>query len=284
VATLMQLAEAADNSALPEGLDIPEEIKRREDRLAAIARAKAEIQARAKARYEQEQAEYDAKVAAREQRAKGSGKRPRGREPKPPTAGPGDKDQVNLTDEESRIMPRSGGGFEQSYNAQASVDIDSGLIITGHITQQSNDKREVEPTLAQLAQRNEALGTPTGLLADTGYFSAANVAAVAAAGITPVIACSRESHNLPLAERLVAAPEGYEPTGDPVEDMRRNLRTATGKALYARRKSTIEPTFGVIKHVQGFRQFLLRGVDAVSGEWNLVCMAFNLKKLHVLGV
>jgi len=282
VATLMRLAEAADNSELPQGLDIPEEVTRREDRLAAIVRAKAEIQARAEARQAQEQAEYDVKIAARKQRTKASGKRPGGKEPKPPTAGPGDKDQVNLTDEESRIMPSSGGGFEQSYNAQASVDIDSGLIITGHITQQSNDKREVEPTLAQLAQQDAALGTPTGLLADTGYFSAANVKAVAAAGITPVIASGRESHNPPLAERLVAAPDNYEPTGDPVEDMRRHLQSATGKALYARRKSTIEPTFGVIKHVQGFRQFLLRGVEAVGGEWNLVCMAFNLKKLHVL--
>jgi transposase len=282
VVTLMQLAEEADNSELPEDLDIPEEIKRREDRLAAIARAKAEIQARAEARYAQEQAEYEAKVAAREQHAKATGKRPGGRDPKPPTAGPGDKDQVNLTDEESRIMPGSGGGFEQSYNAQASVDIDSGLIVTGHVTQQSNDKREVEPTLAQLAQQGEALGKPAGLLADTGYFSAGNVNAIAAAGITPVIAAGRESHNPPLAERLVAAPDDFEPTGDVVEDMRRNLRTATGKALYARRKSTIEPTFGVIKHVQGFRHFLLRGVEAVGGEWNLVCMAFNLKKLHVL--
>ncbi|MFU8765199.1 MAG: transposase, partial [Haliea sp.] len=124
--------------------------------------------------------------------------------------------------------------------------------------------------------------TPTGLLADTGYFSAANVKAVAVAGITPVIACGRESHNPPLAERLVAAPDEFEPTGDPVEDMRRNMRTVTGKALYARRKSTIEPTFGVIKQVQGFRQFLLRGMEAAGGEWNLVCMAFNLKKLNVL--
>jgi len=283
VATLMALAEAADNSELPEELDIPQEIKRRADRLAAIARAKAEIQARAQARDAQEQAEYEAKVAAREQQAKATSKRPRGREPQPPATGPGDKDQVNLTDEESRIMPGSGGGFEQSYNAQASVDIDSGLIITRHVTQQSNDKREVDPTLAQLAQQAEVLGKPTGLLADTGYFSAANVNAITAAGITPVMACGRESHNPPLAQRLVAAPEDFEPSGDAVEDMRRNLRTATGKALYARRKSTIEPTFGVIKHVQGFRQFLLRGVEAASGEWNLVCIAFNLKKLHVLG-
>lgn len=282
VATLMQLAEAADNSELPQELDLPQEIKRREDRLTAIARAKAEIQARAEAQYAQEQAEYEAKVAAREQQAKATGKRPRGREPKPPTKGPGDKDQVNLTDEESRIMPGSGGGFEQRYNAQASVDIGSGLIITGHVTQQSNDKREVDPTLAQLARQAEALGKPTGLLADTGYFSAANVNAIAAEGITPVIACSRQAHNAPLAERLVAVPEDFESTGDPVEDMRRNLRTATGKALYAKRKSTIEPTFGVIKQAQGFRQFLLRGIEAVNGEWNLVCMAFNLKKLHAL--
>jgi len=283
VATLIALAEAADNSELPDELDIPEEIKRREDRLAAIVRAKEVIQARAEARHAQEQAEYEAKVAARERQTKASGKRPRGREPKPPTPGPGDKDQVNLTDEESRIMPGSGGGFEQSYNAQASVDIDCGMIITRHVTQQSNDKREVDPTLAQLTAQAEVLGKPTGLLADTGYFSADNVNATAAEGIMPVIASGREPHNPPLAERLVAAPADFEPSGDPVEDMRRNLRTSKGKALYAKRKSTIEPTFGVIKHVQGFRQFLLRGVDAVSGEWNLVCIAFNLKKLHVLG-
>jgi len=135
VEELMRLAEAADQCSRPEEMDIPEELKRREERLVAIARAKEEIQARAQARFEREQAEFEAKQAKREACEKETGKKPRG---KPPTSGPQAKDQVNLTDEESRIMPTTSGGFEQAYNAQAGVDVKTHLIVEQHVTQHTN--------------------------------------------------------------------------------------------------------------------------------------------------
>lgn len=284
VAELMRLAEQADNSALPDELDIPQELERREVRLSAIRRAKQEIEVRAQERYEQEQAEYEEKLANRQKREEQSGKKLGGATPKPPQPGPRDKDQVNLTDGESRIMPSSNGAFEQSYNAQASVDIDSGLIVTGHITHSTNDKREVTDTLAQLRAQEAHLGKSENLLADAGYFSKENVEAVCGQGILPSISLNRERHNRPLMERFTAEADSPPETGDAVVDMHNRLRTRSGKALYAKRKSTIEPAFGLIKQVQGFRQFLLRGKQAVSGEWDLVCIGYNLKRMFELSV
>ena len=282
VEELLRLAETADNSELPEELVIPEELKRREERLAAIARAKQEIAARAEARHVREQAAYEEKVAERKQREEATGKKPGGRAPAPPQGGPRETDQVNLTDEESRIMPVSGGGFEQSYNAQASVDSKTGLIVTRHITQQANDKQEVKPTLSQLKAQEEIIGKVDALLGDAGYFSADNVRDTVAQEITPYFSTHREPHNVPLKERFEEPVEQQE-FSDPVEAMNQRLRTREGKAVYAKRKSTIEPAFGIIKQVQGFRQFLMRGVEAVSGEWNLVCIGYNLKRMHELG-
>ncbi|AMO55829.1 transposase [Endozoicomonas montiporae] len=145
---LLKMAEEADAKDLPEELSIPEELERREDRLAVIVRAKAEIERRAEERYQQELEEYKEKVARREA-IRESGKKPRGKEPKAPEAGPKDKDQVNLTDPDSRIMPTSGGGFEQAYNVQAAVDVDSGLIVEKHVTQATNDKQQVEPASSE---------------------------------------------------------------------------------------------------------------------------------------
>lgn len=285
VEELMRLAEQLDNSELPDGLDIPDELTRRKDRLAVIREARREIEARAQQRDEKEQAEYEEKVAKRERYERETGKKPRGNPPKPPELGPRDKDQVNLSDEESRIMP-SGKGFEQAYNAQASVDVDSGLIVTSHITQQPNDKQEIDPTLAQLKAQEAAIGKANDLLADTGYYSENNVKACSKQGIAPSISTHREPHNVPLEERLKrlssSSADDSRVPDDPVEAMRQRLNTAEGRALYGKRKSTIEPTFGIIKHVQGFRQFLLRGLTAVEGEWNLVCIGFNLKKMHAL--
>src|SRR5665811_2328938 len=158
VARLLKAAESADKADIPDGMNVPEELQRREQRLSGIAAAKAEIERRAAERHTREQAAYEEKVAARAKKAEETGKKPKGKQPKPPTAGPSAKDQVNLTDEESRIMPVSGGGFEQTYNAQAAVDTKSKLIVTAHITQQSNDKLELEPTLKNLApyQSNSA--------------------------------------------------------------------------------------------------------------------------------
>lgn len=281
VAELMRLAEQADTEALPEQMDIPEELERREKRLEVIAAAKQEIAARAQKRFEEEQAEYERKQAKREAYERETGKRPRGKAPKAPVPGPRDKDQVSLTDEQSRIMPTSSGGFEQSFNAQAGVDVDTHLIVEGHVTQQPNDKQEVAPALEKLGALPEELGKVESLLADTGYHSEANLERCEAAGIEPLIAAQRERHNPSLSERFADDPPS--PVNPSLtEATRHRLRTQAGKALYAKRKSTVEPVFGIIKHVLGFRQFLLRGLRAVQGEWALVCIGWNLKRLFVL--
>jgi len=277
VDTLMKLAEAADNAPLPEDMDVPKELKRRQDRLAVIAKAKQDIQARAKARYEQEKAEYDEKLAKREKHLRETGKKMGGKAPQAPSEGP----QANLTDEESRIMPTS-NGFEQAYNAQASVDIATHLIVAHHVTQHTNDKQEIEPTLAKLGQLPECLGTVGNLLADTGYFSQGNVQACGKAKINPYIAQQRQRHNPSLEARHQHRPEIDETALPPLEAMTHRLSTKAGKALYAKRKSTVETVFGIIKHVQGFRQFHLRGLKSVQSEWNLVCIGWNLKRMHVL--
>ncbi len=281
VQELLRLAEQADQSALPQELDIPAELKRREQRLAAIVRAKAEIQARAQARFEQEQAAFEEKQAQREAGEKQTGKKSPGKKPKPPTPGPQAKDQVNLTDEESRIMPTAGDRFEQSYNVQAGVDVETHLVVEQHVTQQPNDKQEIEPALERLAQLPEALGQAEVLLADTGYFSEANVARCEEASIAPLIPEKRERHNLPLEARFAVEPEPPE-NPKPAQAMRHRLQTREGKGLYAKRKSSVETVFGIIKHVQGFRQFLLRGLDSVQSEWALVCIGWNLKRMHAL--
>ena len=279
VRELLKKAELADAEDEPE-IDIPDELARREDRLSAIEKAKAEITRRAQERFEAEQSEYEEKLKKRKEKEDQTGKKARGRAPKPPKAGPQDKDQVNFTDEASRIMPSS-EGFVQAYNAQAAVDIDSHLIVENHITQQPNDKQEVEPTLKQLKVVEDSLGKPDGLLADTGYFSESNVKRCEANEITPYISDSRERHNLPWDERFQSPPPCPE-DADAVTAMAHRLRTSEGKAIYARRKSTVETVFGVIKEVLGFRQFHLRGLDSVQGEWNLVCMAWNLKRMYTL--
>lgn len=281
VEELLRQAEETDNSELPDGLNIPEELNRREERLNAIANAKAEIERRAAERHAKERAEYEEKLVERAANEKKTGKKPRGKKPKPPEPGPRDKDQVNLTDEESRIMPVAGGGFDQCYNAQASVDVDSMLIVGQHLSQSPNDKQEIDPALETLQSLPEKLGTVDHLLADAGYFSEANVDSCKEEEILPFISVKRDKHNQSLKERF-SEPEPLPETADAVESMKHRLQTQEGRALYAKRKCTVEPVFGIIKAVMGFRQFLLRGVESVRGEWNLVCMAWNLKRLHVL--
>src|SRR6202453_1260562 len=281
VADLLGKAEAADQAEVPDGMQVPEELARREKRLAEIARAKAVIEARAKKRHARERAEYEAKMAARDAKAAQTDKKPGGRVPQPPVEGPLPTDQVNLTDEESRIMPVAGGGFEQCYNAQAAVAADSLRVVAGDVVQAPNDKQQLEPMLGEIAELPAELGKVGDLLADNGYFSEGNVNACAAAGIEPVIAMGREAHHPSLAERFAEDPTPpKDPT--PVEAMRHRLQTKEGKKRYALRKQTPEPVFGIIKSVLGFRQFLLRGLEKVRGEWSLVTMAWNLKRMFVL--
>ena len=278
---LLALAKAADQSSVPEGVNLPEEITRREDRLAAIASAKAKIEARAAERYEREKTEHDAKMAARAAKASAKGKKPGGKPPRPPQSGPRADDQINLTDEESRIMKVAGGGFEQSYNAQAVVDTGSMLIIAAHVTQAGNDKQQVAPMVEKVLANPEGLNRPDTLLADAGYFSEENVATCVAAKIEPLIAAGRDQHH-PAWRGRFTEPNPLADDASPVETMKHKRKTRNGRAAYALRKQTVEPVFGIIKSVMGFRQFLLRGLENVRNEWTLVCLAWNLKRMAVL--
>jgi transposase len=282
VADLLRKAEAADQADVPDGMSIPEELARREARLAAIAKARATIEARAKERHARERAEHEAKLKAREAKTAATGKKPGGRPPAPPVEGPLPTDQVNLTDEASRIMPVAGGGFEQCYNAQAAVAAGSLLVIAADVVQAPNDKQQLEPMLGKLAELPDELGKADALLADNGYFSESNVNACAAAGIDPVIAMGREAHHPTLGERFAGPPQSPPKDPTPLEAMDHRLKTPEGKKLYALRKQIPEPVFGIIKSALGFRQFLLRGLDNVRCEWSLVTMAWNMKRMFVL--
>src|SRR5665811_2618120 len=202
----MAKAEAADQADIPDGFSIPEELERREERLRKLAEARAKIEARAKERHDRERAEHEAKLAARKAKEESSGKKTGGKPPSPPAPGVLPTDQINLTDEDSRIMPVAGGGFEQCYNAQAAVASDSLLVIVANVVQAPNDKQQIEPMLNDIDMLPDELGKVDTLLADAGYFSATNVAACEAAGIDPLIAMGQQPHHPPLSERFADVP------------------------------------------------------------------------------
>ena len=281
VKELLARAEAADQEPLPEGLSIPEELSRREERLAAIREAKAQIEARAAQRDAQEKAEFEAKIIAREDKTARTGKKPGGKPSAPPSSGVRPTDQINLTDADSRIMPAKGKGFEQSYNAQAAVDTESMLIVATTMAQVATDKQQVKPMLKVIAGLPKELGSVERLLADNGYFSAANVEHCLQANIEPLLAAGRDKHHPHWEDRFTEPPALAEPASE-VDRMKHRLKTIQGRKLYGLRKQTVEPVFGIIKSVMGFRQFLLRGLDSVRGEWNLVTMAWNIKRMAVL--
>jgi transposase len=279
VQQLLKLAEQADAAEIPDGMSIPEELARREARLVAIAEAKKQIEARAQ---EREQAEYAAKLAARAEREKQTGKKPRGRPPEPPSGKVEDKEQINLTDEDSRIMPVAGGGFDQCYNAQAAVATDSMLVVASDVTQAANDKKQVAPMVKKLQALPEELGRTECLIADNGYLSEANVEHCEAAQIEPLIALGRARHHAGWRKRFAPAPKAPPASATAMQKMAHRLKTPEGKKLYALRKQTPEPVFGIIKSAMGFRQFLLRGFDNVKGEWNLVTMSWNIRRMFAL--
>ncbi len=279
---LLALAEQADGADIPDGMKLPEELKRRQDRIAAMQEAKTKIQGRAQARFEREQAEYQAKLAQIQARAEQTGKRPGGRPLKPPEPGARAQDQINLTDEESRIMPVAGGGFEQCYNRPGSgrYGQHAGARAPGDASVQRQGK-QVLPMLEQLAQLPGSLGRVDSLIADCGFCSDKNIAACEAAGVKPYMAVARQDHHPHWSERFAQpAPCPHDATA--LQRMAHKLSSPAGRAVYALRKQTVEPVFGIIKSVMGFRQFLLRGKDKVSGEWRLVCLAWNLKRMAVL--
>jgi len=280
VADLIKRAES-ENGRGQQDIDIPAELQRREVRLEKIAEIKTELEKRAAERYAQEQAEHEAKLKTREEKEKASGRKLGGRKPKAPEPGARDKDQANFTDGDSRIMPMAGGGFEQAYNAQATVDLDTMLIIGQHVSQNTNDKQEVAPALEQLSNLPSELGDIKKAAADNGYFSKKNIDKFEAAGIEPYLPNGRQHHNPTLEERFPKETE-MPKDADSVVAMEHRMKSEAGREFYAQRKSTVEPVFGIIKEIMGFRRFMLRGLEAIKGEWLLVCMAFNLKRLCVL--
>lgn len=280
VEELFALSEQAEQQDLPAGLVVGDEIARREAYLARLAEAKVVLEARAAERLAQEQAEYEAKMAQRAERERTSGRRPGGRPPQPPMPGPRDSDQYNFTDPESRIMKNpTDAGFEQDYNVQLAVDQSSLLIVGAALSNHPNDTHEAEPLLAAIPP---ALGAPPAAAWDTGYFSPATLESCARRSIEPYIATGRDPHHLSWQERFAPLPAPPPADASPQVQMAYKLKTALGRAIYGARKCTVEPVIGIIKEVLGFRQFSLRGVEAAAGEWCLVCLAFNLKRLHTL--
>src|SRR5699024_9085888 len=214
---LLAVAEAADHQE-EDDRQLPEELERRQDRLEKIRAAKAMIEERAEARYEQERAEYEQRMAARAEKQQRTGKKIPGRPPKPPEPGPRDKDQVNFTDPESRIMPTNENGWQQAYNAQAAVDMNSHLILGGHLSQAPNDKQQLQPALDTLDGLPVDLGKPEQIVADNGYYSEDNVNEVTDRKMTPYLATGRRKHNPRWDERRADEPS-------PVEAMDWRLQT-----------------------------------------------------------
>ena len=282
VQQLLTLGEQADQGelSLPDGFVVEDELALRQVRLENLAQAKAVLEARAQERYAAEQADYEAKRREREDKARQSGRKPGGPEPKPPQSGPRDKDQYNFTDPDSRIMKNSADeGFDQHYNAQAAVTQDSLLIVAQTLSNHPTDRREALPTLDAISPR---VGQPNAAALDNGFFSPNNIAGMEARGIEPYIATGREPHHPNWQAFFAEQPAPPPVDASPKVKMAYKLQTAIGQAIYRLRKCTVEPVIGIIKEIMGFRQFSLRGLAAVAGEWCLVCLAFNLKRLHVL--
>lgn len=286
VGQLLAKAEQADSTPLEEGLSIPEEIARRQERKAALAKARAEIEARAAARFAAEQGDYERKRAERAARQE-RGERVGGRPPQPPNPEPEPKEQYNFTDPPSRIMKAgSGQHFEQCYNAQAAVEVDSRLIVAERISDAPNDKQQLTADLKAVPAEVVSVGA---VLTDNGFYSEAAVVAVEQTaqgkptGVTVYAAVEKTGHHRRVADLEQRAEPVLPAAGASVgEVMRYRLRTKAGRALYKLRQQTVEPVFGIIKEAMGFRRFLLRGMEKAALEWTLVCLAYNFKRLHRL--
>jgi transposase len=280
VEELLALSERAERDNLPEGMDVEAEVILRRERLVGLKQAKAVLKLRAEERYQAEKAVYEAKLREREEKAKRTGRKPRGRKPKPPQPGPRDKDQYNFTDPESRIMKNStNNGFDQHYNVQVAVEQESFLIVSNTLSNHVTDHHEAIPTLDAIPSE---VGIPKAGALDAGYFSEQNVKEMEQRGIDPYIATGREPHHTSWKARFAEMPVPPPEDASLRVKMAYKLKTEIGQAIYRLRKATVEPVIGIIKEVMGFRQFSLRGLAAAAGEWCLVCLAFNLKRLHVL--
>ena len=282
VAELMAKAEAVDAADIPDGMSISDELARREERLRKIAEARTKIEVRAEERHAREMAEYEAKFAARDAKTAATGKTPGGKPPQPPTEGPLPSDQINLTDKDSRIMPVAGGGSLRAMRQCASRRYAGSLLVVAiDVVLAPNDKQQLEPMLSKIGALPDELGEPETLLADTGYFSAANVEACEKAGIEPLIAMGRQPHHPPLDGPLRdgAASSKESNAG---RSHGASFENAGRQRFLCLAQQTPEPVFGIIKAALGFRQFSLRGLDKVRGEWSLVTMAWNMKRMFAL--
>jgi transposase len=287
VAELLKKAEDADSTPLEDGLSIPEEVQRRQERKAMLAKARTEMEARARVRAEAEMDEYQTKVEARKAKCE-EGKKPRGSEPKPPEETPGPKDQYNFTDPESRIMKAGNGQhFEQSYNAQAAVEVDSRLITGQRVSVAPNDKEQLEESVKMI---DPAVGSVAEVLIDSGFVSEKAVNQVETddlgnpTGIVVIAAIKREGHGRSVQDlEKHADPEPPSTDAPFTEKMAYRVKTKSGRARYKLRQQTVEPVFGIIKETLGFRRFSLRGKEKVSLEWTLVTLAYNLKRLFTIG-
>ncbi len=247
------------------GDELPEELARRQSRLKKIGEAKAALEAQAR----------DQARAAEAERQR-QGKPPSGNDPE--QAMPEPKAQYNFTDPESKIMKASNKGWDQCLNAQVVVN-DHQIIVAADVTDETNDKQQVQPMVEQTQQNVVAAGVTETIkeaLGDSGFYSEANVEYLEGQGIDPFIATERLKHH----EKIASAPRGRCPQGLTAKQrMARKLRTKRGRERYARRKGMVEPVFGQIKHGRGFRQFLLRGKKKMRSEWRLVSLTHNLLKL-----
>jgi len=264
------------------GDELPVELQRRESRLKKLQEAKAALEQEAKEKAAQQRAETEQKLAERKEEERRTGKKKRGRRPEPPDpeqARPKDTAQRNFIDPESRIMPDGAnkGSFVQGYNAQIAVDSASQVIVAAEVTQETNDKKQLIPIIAQIVTNVEQ--KPEKVSADTGYFSEANVTDESVKDVDLYVATGRDKHGQ-VAETISDPPP---PDASPKEAMRHKLRTEAGRAVYKMRKAIVEPVFGQIKEQRGFRRFSLRGKQNVRSEWRLVCTVSNLLKLFRSG-
>ena len=285
VAQLMEKAEAADSTPLQDGLTIPDEIVRRQERKAQLAIARAPIEARAQARAALAQAEAERQRAEAHAQVPKGGKPDGDSAPRPPSEAPRAKDQYNFTDPESRIMKAGNGDhFEQAYNAQAAVEVESRLIVGEGVSNAPNDKEQLVPTVGAIIP---SAGQVETVLADSGLFSERAVKAVEQSadgtptGMEVLAAVEKTSHHRSVQDlEKKADPVAPGPGVSVIEVMRYRMKTPAGRAKYRLRQQTVEPVFGIIQSVMGFRRFLLRGLAKVRLEWTLVSTAYHLKRLH----
>ena len=270
-------AEDAEYGKGKHGDELPKDLRFKQDRLKKIKEAMKLLEQQAKAEADTKRQEIRQKELSLERQ----GLKRKGKKPKEPTDDPDSKVQRNFTDPESRIMKDgSSKSFEQAYNCQAAVDEKSQIIVATNVTQQTNDKQQVEP-MVETIKENTGGGKPKKLSADTGYFSESNIEYLGREEIDGYVATGRYKHgDLPAP-----SPRGRIPTDlTRKERMARKLRTKKGRETYSKRKEIVEPVFGQIKEVRGFRRFSLRGLDNVMSEWDMICLTHNLLKLFRSGL